>query len=81
MVNGKFICLPFVVFFDGEVFAKMCILVCFFGDDDVCFRGSSDTCIAINCCLPIDVSVLPVIINKKTTFWLIVLCNKAKIFW
>ena len=68
-------------FFDREVFAKMCILVYFFGDDDMYFRGSSSGCTAINCCLPIDVSVLTVIINKKTTFWLIVLCNKAKIFW
>ena len=57
-------CLLFVAFFDREVFAKMCILVYFFGDDDVCFTassggcrainwhftGSSDTCIAINWC-------------------------------
>jgi hypothetical protein len=37
-----------VAFFDREVFAKMCILVYFFGDDDVCFTGSGGGCRAIN---------------------------------
>lgn len=77
-------CLLFVAFFDREVFAKMCILVYFFGDDDMYFRGSSsgcrainwhftgssDTCIAINCCSPIQVSVLPVLTKKQYFGWL-----------
>ncbi len=67
MVNDKLFCLLCIAFFDGEVFAKVCIMVYFFGDDDVYFRDNSSGCTAINCCLPIDVSVLTVIINKKNS--------------